>query len=93
MPEGYVLDVTNKAFKFLESLGSKQCKQVAIKMLSLLRDPRPNDSEQLKGSAKYRRVDIGEYRIIYDVQDNVIQILAIGPRNDGAVYKGFSHSR
>ena len=88
MPKSYVLDLTNKAFKFLEILESKQCKQVAIKMLSLLRDPYPNDSELLKG-ARYRRVDIGEYRIIYDVQDNVIQILAIGPRNDGAVYKRF----
>ncbi len=88
MPKSYVLDLTNKAFKFLESLESKQCKQVVIKMLSLIRDPYPNDSELLKGS-RYRRVDIGEYRIIYDVQDNIIQILAIGPRNDDAVYKRF----
>ena len=88
MPKNYVLDLTNRAFKFLESLESKQCKQVVIKMLSLLRDPYPNDSEMLKGS-RYRRVDIGEYRIIYNVQDNIVQILAIGPRNDGTVYKGF----
>jgi mRNA interferase RelE/StbE len=89
MPKSYALDMTNKAFKFLTGLESKQCKQVAIKMLSLLRNPYPNDSEQLKGPTKYRRVDIGEYRIVYDVQDNVIQILAIGPRNDGAVCKRF----
>ena len=87
MPKGYALDMTNKALKFLESLESKQCKQVAIKMLTLLRDPYPNDSEQLKGPNRYRRVDVGEYRIVYDVQDNVIRILAIGSRNDGAVYR------
>lgn len=89
MPKGYTLDITNNAFKFLESLESKQCKQVALKTLSLLRDSYPNDSEQLHGPKKYRRVDIGEYRIIYDVNDNVVSILAIGPRNDGKVYRGF----
>ncbi|KJS15708.1 MAG: hypothetical protein VR69_12190 [Peptococcaceae bacterium BRH_c4b] len=89
MSKNYVLDMTNKAFKYLESLENKQCKQVAIKMLSLLRNPYPNDSELLRGHSRYRRVDIGEYRIIYVVEDNVIQILAIGPRNDDAVYKRF----
>ena len=64
----------------------KQFKQVAMKMLSLLRDPIPNDSEKLTG-AKYRRADIGEYRIVYDVKKDVVQILAIGKRNDGTVYK------
>jgi mRNA interferase RelE/StbE len=88
MPNSYVLDLTNKARKSLEGLENKQCKQVALKMLSLLRDPFPNDSEKLTGS-NYRRVDIGEYRIVYDVKDNVVQVLVIGPRNDGTVYKRF----
>jgi len=48
----------------------------------------PHDSKQLKGSKdNNRRVDIGEYRVIYREQDNVILILVIGKRNDDEVYK------
>ncbi len=88
MVSSYLLDLSNKARKYLEGLENKHFKQVTLKMLSLQRDPFPNDSEKLTGS-NYRRADIGEYRIIYDVKDDVVQILAIGPRNDAAVYKRF----
>ena len=88
MPNSYVLDLSNKARKSLEDLENKQFKQGALKMLSLLRDPFPNDSEKLTGY-EYRRVDIGEYRIIYDVKNDAVLVLAIGPRNDGTVYKRF----
>ena len=82
----YVLDISNKARKSLADLENKQFKQVALKMLSLLRDPSPNDSEHLTGSS-YKRVDIGEYRIVYDVENTIIRVLAVGKRNDGSVYK------
>ncbi|BBB91716.1 MAG TPA: type II toxin-antitoxin system RelE/ParE family toxin [Methylomusa anaerophila] len=88
MPNSYVLDLSNRAGKALADLENKQFKQVALKMLSLLRNPFPNDSEKLTGS-DYRRVDIGEYRIVYDVQDGVVRVLAVGPRNDGTVYRRF----
>ena len=89
MPTSYLLDMTNTARKILEDLEGKQCKQVAVKMLSLLRDPYPHDSEHLS-NRNFRRVDIGEYRIIYQVNQNVVEILTIGRRNDGAVYKMFN---
>lgn len=85
----FALNLTNDARKFLDGLESKQFKQVASKMLSLLRDPYPNDSEHLSNRS-FRRVDIGEYRIVYQVVQNVVEILVIGKRNDGAVYKVFT---
>jgi mRNA interferase RelE/StbE len=38
----------------------------------------------------YRRVDCGEYRIVYQVQDDDLQVLIIGKRNDDDVYKKLS---
>jgi mRNA interferase RelE/StbE len=35
----------------------------------------------------YWRVDIGEYRIIYEVEGNTLCIILIGKRNDDEVYK------
>ena len=49
-------------------------------------NPKPHDSKELKGQP-YRRTDIGEYRIIYRVVENVLKIALVGKLNDSAVYK------
>jgi len=83
------LELTRDALKFLDGLPPKPFKQVAASMLDLLRNPEPHDSRSLKGYS-YRRVDIGEYRIIYGLPEDVVQVLLIGKRNDDAVYKGLA---
>ncbi|WP_236861757.1 type II toxin-antitoxin system RelE family toxin [Candidatus Magnetominusculus xianensis] len=45
-----------------------------------------NDSNKLKGY-DYSRVDAGEYRIIYKVENNCVYVQLIGKRNDGEIYK------
>ena len=64
----------------------KQFKQVVGALFGLLKNPEPHDSRILKGYP-YRRVDIGEYRIVYEVRDEDLRILVIGKRNDDEVYK------
>lgn len=69
-------------------LQAKQFKQIGTAISKLLKDPTPHDSAGLKGAKNgERRVDVGEYRIIYTVEADVVSILLIGPRNDGDVYK------
>jgi len=80
--------ILKSAQKFIIKLPTKQSRQVKDKALSLLDNPLPSDSTQLKGS-DYFRVDIGEYRIIYALREDIIVIPLIGKRNDGEVYKRF----
>lgn len=76
------------ALRFLKKLPPKQGRQIGLKIAELRRDPEPYDSQELKGKlANYRRADIGEYRIIYFIDENVLHIPLIGKRNDAAVYK------
>jgi len=49
-------------------------------------NPQPHDSKELKGFP-YRGTDIGEYRIIYRVEEGVLKIALVGKRNDSAVYR------
>ena len=44
---------------------------------------------QLIGSPEYRRVDIGEFRIIYRVEDDSVKVAVAGKRNDNDVYRKF----
>jgi len=80
------LDLSNEAMRFIETLAGKQYKQVVSTMIGLLKEPTPHDSRALVGYP-YRRVDIGEYRIVYDVQGDRLRVLVVGKRNDDAVYK------
>nr|WP_019506559.1 hypothetical protein [Pleurocapsa sp. PCC 7319] len=59
------LDGLETVLDFLKGLQPKIAAQIAKKVLSLNIDPLPNDSKQLKGYSNFRRVDSGEYRIVY----------------------------
>ena len=80
------LAYTHDAIKFLKNLDAKQFRQLGLKVFSLLSDPRPNDSIEMKGGKGRFRVDVGEFRIIYRFDENSVSILVIGKRNDGEVY-------
>jgi mRNA interferase RelE/StbE len=78
--------VSKKAQKFLDGLPPKQFRQIIRKVFALLENPRPHDSEELRGYP-FLRNDVGEYRIIYDVQGDTLRLIVIGKRNDEEVYR------
>jgi mRNA interferase RelE/StbE len=82
------ISISKQAVKFLENAHPKNAKQIARKLMNLRTNPLPFDSIQLKGIySKYRRADIGEYRIIYFVDLDILYIVLIGKRNDNDIYK------
>ena len=78
--------VSKKAQKFLDDLPPKQFRQIMKKVFALLENPRPHDSEELRGYP-FLRNDVGEYRIIYDVQGDTLRLILVGKRNDAEVYR------
>jgi len=86
--------MTKQALKFLAGLDAKQYKQVGTTVFSLLNNPEPHDSSQLQGATRgERRVDVGEYRIVYSHNDTQVDVLVIGKRNDDEVYKFWKRMR
>jgi len=80
------LALGRRADKFARKLPHKQEGQIGRKLAELLTVPFPNDSERLKGM-DLSRVDVGEYRIIYRVRGDMLDVPIIGKRNDDEVYK------
>jgi len=78
--------VSKKAQKFLDDLPPKQFRQIMKKVFALLENPRPHDSEELRGYP-FLRNDVGEYRIIYDVQGDTLRLILVGKRNDAEMYR------
>jgi mRNA interferase RelE/StbE len=89
MSERYTLRIAKTAEKDLLNLQAKQFKQVVSKIFSLINNPRPQDYAALKGYEGGYRVDQGEYRILYTIDDDnkLVDIFRVGKRNDGEVYQ------
>ena len=78
--------LSKSAKDFLSTLDAKQFRQVVLRVFDLMAETKQQDSRQLVGYA-YRRVDVGEYRIIYDSDAQSVRIVVIGKRNDDDVYR------
>ena len=83
----YRVDITPSASRQLRKLDPPTARRVqgAIELLAL--DPRPPASRQLRGRPGYR-VRIGDWRVIYTVDDGILLVLVLrlGHRRD--VYEG-----
>jgi len=84
----YSLSVDLDAVKEIKGYPPKQFKQVVLKLLALQDNPRPQDCRKLAGyDGPGYRVDQGEYRILYEVDDQArhVTVFLIGHRKD--IYK------
>lgn len=77
----------NKAvLKELEEVPAKQYRQVVSAILDLLAEPSPHYSKALEGTP-YRRLALGEYRVIYRADEEAVYVVVAGKRNDDEVYR------
>lgn len=85
----YTIILAKGVEEFLDNIPLKHAKQIVKKIDLLAQNPQLVQSVQLSGYPHLKRIKSGEYRIIYQVIDNVIEIhiLRVGKRNDGEVYK------
>lgn len=81
------IEISKRAAKFLSKIPPKQARQLATKLQELRTHPEPHDSQALKGFAPLRRADVGEYRIVYLAEADILKIALIGKRNDDEIYK------
>ena len=91
-PMNYSIDLSRQAERFLRELPVKQARQIAEKLQALAADPTSLPSEQLRGYAPMRRLKAGEFRVIYALEGDVVQVRLIGKRNDDEVYKALGRS-
>lgn len=81
----YHIRFKKKAYKELLKLPSVMIKKVATAIDELAANPRPEGSKKLKGSNENLwRIRIGDYRVIYLIEDRVkvIEVRKIGHRKD-----------
>jgi mRNA interferase RelE/StbE len=69
----YEVIVERKARKAIARLPQAVYDRVMTAIENLAEDPRPRQSRQLQGSPA-RRLRVGDYRVIYDVDDDHLEV-------------------
>ena len=79
----YSLEIKRSAAKELAQLPTKDRGRVIVCIQALAADPRPSGAEKLSGQERYR-VRQGDYRILYEIEDQVLRVIVvkIGHRRD-----------
>jgi mRNA interferase RelE/StbE len=83
------IDLSKQALAFLETLPDKQTRQIVSRIDLLAADPESVPNEILRGANGERRIKVGEFRVIYLVAADVLQIVLIDRRNDDRIYRRF----
>ncbi|MCX8066899.1 MAG: type II toxin-antitoxin system RelE/ParE family toxin [Anaerolineae bacterium] len=80
----YEVRIAEQVLKRLKRLPSKHRRQVWERIRSLQESPRPQDFRQLRGIKGYR-ITVGEYRILYTIDDEtrVVTIYLLFQRGEG----------
>ena len=76
--------IGRSAAKELESLPDQVIDRVAAKIDSLSTQPRPSGCKKLRGGDDLWRVRVGDYRIVYAIDDtqSIVEIRVIRHRKD-----------
>lgn len=79
----YQLLIEKQVQKQLEKIPSPDYERIKTTIVELAVNPRPSGYKKLKGRDGYR-IRQGNYRIVYDIQDQILTvlILAAGHRKD-----------
>ena len=83
----YKVVVSKSAEKELSVLPKQIVERIVIILLSLEQNPRPAGCKKLKGFRNLWRIRVGDYRIIYSIDDVVLLVDVREIRNRKDIYK------
>jgi mRNA interferase RelE/StbE len=81
---GYSVSIERRAQKALALLPDNVYTRIIKAIDGLTKDPRPPGAKALQGRHSYLRIRVGDYRVMYTVQDDArsVQVIYVGHRLD-----------
>ncbi len=79
----YQIIIERAARKDIQKINQADQIQIIQAIKQLADEPRPSGCIKLKGRAAWR-IRVGDYRVIYEIQDNllIIAVITVGHRRD-----------
>lgn len=83
----YAIEWRPSARKEVRRIDPPVRRRVIDAIEGLADDPRPAGSVTLTGSPGWRRIRVGGYRVVYDVNDRALVVLVLRVGSRGEVYR------
>ncbi len=86
----YTVELKKSAAKMLRKLPKSAQKRIITRLSEIENSLPPIEETKLQGNNPFHRIRVGDYRIIYEIQDDILVVLVIkiGHRKD--IYKRLS---
>lgn len=84
---GYAVEFTAGAAKEIRKLDAGARKRILASIAGLAADPRPAGCKKLVGEGNGWRVRIADYRVLYEIHDDVLTVIVVRVAHRREVYK------
>ena len=88
----YRIEISRRAAKAVTSLDKPLRRKILAAIEALSGNPRPGGCRKLAGQEAWR-IRVGDYRVIYEIHDQVLLVLVIGIGHCREIYRQRSQSR
>jgi mRNA interferase RelE/StbE len=78
----YLIEIVRSAAKELEALEEENRGRVIAAIQRLARDPFPEQSRTMKEAPGVRRIRVGQFRVLYDVEGLTVTVRKVGHRRE-----------
>jgi mRNA interferase RelE/StbE len=82
----YRVILSKSVQKELERLPDNIASRILMRLAGLETNPRPADVKKLKGRDAWR-IRVGDYRVIYEIHDRILQIIVVNVGHRREVYR------
>ena len=83
----YTVIIPKPVQKQLDNLPEDIRQRISVKILSLTIEPRPVGVRKLKGFDNEYRVRVGDYRVRYEVNDQILTVLVLHCKHRKHIYR------
>lgn len=86
-PRTYRIEFTPAADRDFRGLPQDIQRRLRPKIDALAKNPRPHGAETLAGEKDLHRIRVGDYRIVYQIRDDVLLVVLVRIRHRREVYR------
>ncbi|MEA5580568.1 type II toxin-antitoxin system RelE/ParE family toxin [Nodularia harveyana UHCC-0300] len=83
----YQIEFTKGAVKQLKKLPSEIRERIDLKIQELAVEPRPDGVKKLESELSLYCIRVGDYRVIYQIQDDVLLVTIVKAKHRREIYR------
>lgn len=86
-PQRYKIDFKPSAKESLGKIPQPYRRRIGRKIDRLAQNPRPRDAKKLSDKDRLYRIRVGDYRVVYQINDEMLLVVVVRIGTRGDVYK------